>query len=140
MPNQSIAEKNLVARYASGAADQDELNTSIADAWRAALSDPKERKEIAALLDAQESELDPDNPPFEAEVRGAGTFGAEILIALGKGVAIGIATAVGKGVGEHVGKRAMDSFRELWSRYICRRVSPPGSGRLGQEKQDVEQR
>lgn len=53
----SNANESIVAKNASGTADEDELNVLIADAWRAALRDSNERSEIATLLGAPESEL-----------------------------------------------------------------------------------
>lgn len=136
----SRAKERFIAKCASGTADQEQLKTSIADAWRAALEDTKERAEIAALLGARESELDPDNPPFRADIRGAGTFGAEILIALAVGFAVGFAEGFGKGVGSKAGEKAAQVLRDLWTHHIRDRVSPPGSGRLGPEKEAVEEK
>lgn len=137
MPDSSKEREGFVAKSASGTADEGQLNTLIADAWRVALADPRERAEIATLLGAQEDELDPDNPPFRADVRGAGTFGAEILIALAVGFAVGFAEEFGKGVGGQAGKKAAKALRNLWIYHIRDRVSPPGTGRLGPEEEDV---
>jgi len=131
-------ETLVVAKYATGAAENEQLNRSIADTWRAALSDPKKRTEIATLLGAQENELDPERPPFYAQQRGSGTFGGEILIGLAVGFAIGFTTEVGKGVGSEAGKKARQALRSLWNRHFHRNVNPPGSGDLGPE-QDLEE-
>jgi hypothetical protein len=126
--------KTLVTKCASGTADEGELKISIAEAWRAVLKDPKERAEIAALLGAEESELNPEDPPFSAEVEGSGTFGAEVLIALGTGFSVGFVKEFGKGIGSQLGRKAADALRDLWIDHIRDRVSPPGTGRLGPEK------
>ena len=139
MSEPSKANESVIAKYASGTADEEQLNALIADAWRAALKNSKERAEIAALLGVQESGLDPENPPYRAEVSGAGTFGAEILIALAVGFTLGFATEFGKGVGGKVGKEAAKAFAGLWTAHIRNRVSPPGSGRLGLEKEETEE-
>jgi len=131
--------ERVIAISASGTADQEELDKAIVDAWRAALSDEKERAEIAAILGAKEAELDPSTPPFEVHVRGAGTFGAEILIALAVGFAVGVAKGFSEEEGSLVGKAAAKSLNRLWIEYIRDRVSPLGTGRLGPEKDDPEQ-
>jgi hypothetical protein len=134
MSQSSDDDDQVIVRITSGSADGEELNRLIANAWRDALSDSKERAEIAALLGAQEDELDQNNPPFQAEVEGAGTFGAEILIALAAGFAVGFAKEFGKTLGRAAGKRAAEVLLDLWSDHIRHRVSPPGSGRLGRDK------
>jgi hypothetical protein len=130
--------ERIIAKSKSGTADDEELDKAIAKAWREALSDEKERAEIASLLGAQERELDPSIPPFEARVSGAGTFGAEILIALVVGFAIGAAKGFGEEEGETAGKAAARALNRLWVEYIRDRVSPPGSGILGPEEDDTE--
>jgi hypothetical protein len=140
MSDPSKAEESFVAKSASGTADEEQLNISIADAWRAALTDSKERAEIAALLGVQESELDPDNPPFRAVVEGAGVFGADILILLAVSFGVGFAKEFGKRLGSQAAKMAAGALRGLWTDHMRNRVSPPGSGRLGPEKEDVEER
>ena len=132
----SPAGEILVAKTASGSADQEQLNGAIAEAWRLALEGSKERAEIATLLGVQESELNPDNPPFRAEVEGAGTFGAEILILLATSFVTGFAKEFGERIGRQVGKTAADAVKRLWTDYMRDRVSPPGSGWLGPEKED----
>ena len=104
--SESEETERVIAVSASGTADQEELDEAIANAWQAALSDERERAEIAALLGTQEEELDPSIPPFQVHVRGAGTFGAEILIALAAGFAIGVAKGFGEEEGTPVGKAA----------------------------------
>jgi hypothetical protein len=52
----------------------------IKEAWGAALSDPKEKADIATLLGVKENELSPDEPPFHAEITGAGFTGGEVLM------------------------------------------------------------
>jgi hypothetical protein len=129
----------VIAISESGTADDEELNNAIADAWRTVLSDERERVKIAAILEARVSELDPSNPPFKAHVRGAGTFGADVLIALAVGFAIGVAKGFGEGEGEPAGKAAAKALNRLWVEYIRDRVNPLGSGKLGPEKDDSEQ-
>jgi hypothetical protein len=132
----SNAEERLVAKTASGSADPEQLNGAIADAWRSALNDQRDRAEIASLLGVQESELYPDNPPFRAEVKGAGMFGAEILIVLATSFGVGFAKEFGTRLGSQAGKTAAEALRHLWTDYLRHRVSPPGSGRLGPERED----
>lgn len=132
-------DEYVVAKHDSGTRDEEQLNTSIAHAWREALEDPKERAEIADLLGVQEGELDANNPPFRAEVKGAGTFGADILIALAVGFALGFAKKFGEEIGGAAGKKAAEQLRILWRYHIRDRVSPPGSGQLGPEKEGIEE-
>src|SRR5262249_22286509 len=127
-------EESLVAKYGTGAADEEQLNRSIAETWRRVLSDSNQRAEIAALLGAQENELDPEKPPFRAEQKGSGIFGGEILIALAVGFAIGFVTEIGKGVGSQAGKKARQALRDLWLDHIRDGVNPLGTSRLGEEK------
>ena len=135
-----LKQKKILSQKASqGTADKDQLDLSIASAWQVALQDSNERAEIAALLGVQESDLDPNSPPFRADIRGAGTFGAEILIALAVGFVVGFAKDFGKGMGSQAGKKSAEALRNLWTDHIRDRASPPGSGRLGPEKEDVEE-
>ncbi len=128
--------KRVIARSTAGTADEEELDKAIADAWRDALANPNERAKIAVLLDAKESELDPSIPPFEVYVSGAGTFGADILIALAVAFAIGAAKGFGEEEGETAGKAAAKALNRLWIEHIRNRVSPPNSGILGSEKDE----
>ena len=130
---------SVIAISASGTADEEQLDEAIAEAWRTALLDQRERAEIAAILGTQESELDPSIPPFQARVRGAGMFGAEILIALAVGFAVGAAKGFGEEEGESVGKAAAKALNRLWLEHIRGRVSPPGTGRLGPEKDEPDE-
>jgi hypothetical protein len=127
--------ERLVTKCGTGTADEAQLETLIKQAWRAALSDPKERADIATLLGAKENELSPDEPPFHAELTGAGFTGGEVLIAVAAGFVLGGA----KDIGSAAGKAAARRLRELWNDYIYDRVSPPGSGKLGRSKDEAEE-
>jgi hypothetical protein len=126
----------LVALYASGSADEDELNADIAKAWTDALSDPAQRAAIAQELGVAEDALDPKTPPVKALGRGAGLTGAEILI-LGA-----FAGAVVHGAGEELGKASVkwsiDALRSLWRARLRPKVNPVGKGRLGSDKTPPE--
>jgi hypothetical protein len=125
----------VIAKNGVGTVDEPGLAPLIGNAWRIALSDPKDKAEIAALLGAKQDELDPDRPPFTAEIAGAGFTGAEVLIA----VAVGFVTGVAKDLGSAAGKGAAKQLREIWEDYMRDRVSPPGSGKLGAPKDEAEQ-
>jgi len=131
--------EHVIAISVSGTADEEELDNAIAEAWRAALSDGRERAEIAYTLGVQETELDPANPPFEAHIRGAGVFGAEILIGIAVGFGIGVAKGFAEEEGSSAGKAAAKALNRIWIEHIRNRVSPPGSAKLGPEKDDPEQ-
>jgi hypothetical protein len=133
MTDPAETQDGLIAVNASGSADAEQLDALITAAWRQALADAKKRQEIADLLDVRGAELDPTTPPFQAHVRGAGTFGAEIVIALATSFAVTLA----KDLGSQAGKKAAAALRILWVDYLRDRVSPPGSGRLGPEKENV---
>jgi hypothetical protein len=132
-----------IAKASSGTDDEERFNAAIALAWRTALDDPEERVEIAELLEVKDNDLEKENPPFRAEVRGAGFLGSEILIALAIGFALGIAKSFGEEAGEIVGKPAgrktVAALRALWINHFRDRVNPPGSGRMGPEKEDDEE-
>src|SRR5690242_2411963 len=96
-------EETLVAKYAIGTAALEQLNQTIADTRRAALSDSQSRAEIANLLGVQENELDAENPPFRADVAHASFADPEIFITL---------TA-----GRYAGRA-----RSLWRNYIHARI------------------
>jgi hypothetical protein len=110
-------EENLVAKYAAGTADVRELNRSIGETWRTALSNSQSRAEIAALLGVQENELDAENPPFRADIAHLSTFNPEIFITL---------TASRNAQQER--------YLDLWRKYIHEGINPPGSNRMGQER------
>jgi hypothetical protein len=124
-----------IAREVSGTADEPHLNILIGEAWSTVLDDPKEKAEIAALLGVAESELDPKQPPFHAEIIGSGVTGAEVLIALASGFVLGLA----KDSGSAAGKAASKKLRELWADFMRDRVSPPGSGKLGAPRYDADE-
>jgi hypothetical protein len=125
----------VIAKTGAGTADEAGLDSLIGKAWRAALSDPNEKARIASLLGVNQDELDPDQPPFAAEIAGSGFTGAEVLIAVAGGFVIGIAKELGGAAGKAAAKR----LRELWEDYMRDRVSPPGSGKLGAPKNEAEQ-
>ena len=138
----SESADRVIARSAAGTADAEELDKAIATAWREAISDERDRAEIASLLGTEETKLNPSIPPFQAHVGGAGMFGADILIALAVGFAIGAAKGFGEEEGEPAGKAAAKALNRLWIEYIRDRVSPPGSGmtrtRKGQRRTIVD--
>ena len=72
MANQPTTEGRILIKCHAGTADEAQLNDSIRNTWRLAISDPKQRSEIASLLGVNENALDPNKAPFEAEVSGAG--------------------------------------------------------------------
>jgi hypothetical protein len=118
----SDMEKNLIAKYAVGTTDLEQLNRSIAQTWRTILLDSKSRAEIAALLGVHENELDAENPPFRADAEHLSTTDPEILITLTAGRKARQAPYL------------CHSYIDLWRSYIHERVNPIGSNRLGQEK------
>ena len=131
MVDQPGDSNTVVARYKSGTADEDRLNGLIAEAWAESLK--KDRQAIADLLGVPADELNPDNPPVAAEGETAGIFGAEILIALSTGFALGFTKEFGKTVGGYVGKKAGAALLKLWEDYLHDRVNPPGTGVLRDE-------
>jgi hypothetical protein len=131
----SAQAERVIVRYAAGTADEPRLNSEVAKAWRAAIGNAADRAEIARLLGVQESELDPNQVPFRAEISGAGLTGGEVLIAIATGFAIGIA----KDIGTAAGKAAARRLRDLWNNYMHDRVNPAGTRLIGQPKaQDKE--
>ncbi len=123
-----------VIRYKSGRADEQRLQDLISTAWSEALGNSAERTEIAGLFGVKESDLDPARPPFQAKITGAGLTGAEILIAIASGFVLDFF----KDVGGAAGKTAAERLRELWSKHIAKRVSPPGSGELGKPRDEED--
>ncbi|NUB46760.1 hypothetical protein GEU84_020415 [Fertoebacter nigrum] len=121
---------SVVAKYNSGTADSDELNLAIRDAWRSIINDPAERKSVAELLGADEGEFDPEQPPFEADQTSSGLTGGEVLIAM----ATGFVLSVAKDVGGQLGKEAVRRIREIWTTHVWPKVNPPGSSKLGTER------
>jgi hypothetical protein len=128
-------EEGFVMKYEAGTADEVRLDELIGKAWSVVLSDPQKQAEIAAALNVKETELDPERPPFRAEITGAGLTGGEVLIAAVAAFAIGFA----KDMGGAAGKEAAKRLRQVWTDYMCDEVSPPGSGRLGRSKDHEEE-
>lgn len=121
-----------IASYQAGKSDDDELNQLIASTWDQLLKKPEQRRAIAALLGCPPEALQPDQIPFHARVQSSGLTGGEILIA----VASGFVLAFAKDVGGQLGKSAAQRLRSLWVDFMQKKVSPPGSGNLGQAKDE----
>jgi hypothetical protein len=126
-------------RYEAGTADEARLEKSIGEAWKAALNDPQKKAEIANLLKLKESELDPERPPFRAEITGSGLTGGEVIIAVVVAFAMGFGTQFATDMGGAAGKEAARRLRQLWTDYMRDEVSPPGSGKLGPPKDEGEE-
>jgi hypothetical protein len=119
---------NHVATHEVGKANEQDLNTRIEDAWRKALL--KDKSGVATALQVDEDKLDPDVPPFKARVSGSGLTGAEVAIVF----ATAFIAAFAKDMGTAAGKAAAKRFRKYWEEYLQEKVSPPGSGELGDLK------
>ena len=79
------------------------------------------------LLGVPASSLDPSKPPFRAETQAGGITGVEIAIVFVGGFISGFA----KDLGTVAGKTAAKKVRELWSRYMAKKVTNPKDPALG---------
>jgi hypothetical protein len=127
-----------VAKYFSGTADEDQVNASISKAWKEILKDPEKRSAIAKELGANPESLNPDVPPYQAQINGSGLTGAEVLIAFGAAFVLGWAKGAGEEAGKETGKASVKGIKNLWDKYFYKEVSPPGSKKLGKEKLETE--
>jgi hypothetical protein len=130
MADQESDQSDQIAKHAAGKADENELIARIGDAWRKVLGDPKERAAVAASLQVDEDKLSPDLPPFIAKVSGSGLTGGEVIIVF----ATAFTVAFAKDMGSAAGKAFAERLRRFWADYMQERVSPPGSGKLGDLK------
>jgi predicted MarR family transcription regulator len=121
----SSKTNNEIARYKSGSGDDAAVDQRIALAWERLVNE--QRDEVAAALGTPASSLDPKHPPFRAETQAGGISGVEVAILFAGAALSGFV----KDLGSAAGKAAATKLRQVWSRYMEKKVRDPKNPTLG---------
>lgn len=118
--------------FEAGDLDAAELNAEIGGVWKELMTDAATRADISREFGADEAAIANIGVPFETEIRNSGSLVAEVVLFIGGMIVNSFAGAAI----DYGRDKTLDAARRVWKKYLARKVSPPGSNKLGKSKDD----